>query len=80
MLEALKDRVVDTSDIPELEAEWFAKAQRGLFCRPEKEEIAFELDEDVLEWFKNQGDDYQERMNKALRAYMLEETYKNDDQ
>lgn len=35
-----------------------------------KQPISLRIDEDVLNWFKEQGPRYQSRMNAVLRAYM----------
>ena len=37
---------------------------------PPKEAISIRIDEDVLEWFRNQGPGYQTRMNAVLRSFM----------
>ncbi|HMC44068.1 MAG TPA: BrnA antitoxin family protein [Caballeronia sp.] len=38
---------------------------------PPKQAVTMRLDADVLAWFKEQGQGYQTRINKLLRAYML---------
>ncbi|MFC6945449.1 BrnA antitoxin family protein [Paraburkholderia dipogonis] len=38
---------------------------------PPKQAVTMRLDADVLNWFKEQGQGYQTRINKLLRAYML---------
>jgi len=35
-----------------------------------KKAISIRIDEDVLDFFKSQGDGYQRRMNAVLRSYM----------
>ena len=67
----LTDEEIDTSDIPPLDADFFARAQLQL---PHKLNITLSVDEDVLEWFRSQGSEYQEKMNAALRIYA--ETHK----
>ena len=37
---------------------------------PPKEAISLRVDQDVLEWFREQGAGYQTRMNAVLRSYM----------
>lgn len=37
---------------------------------PKKKAISIRLDEDVVEFFKGQGEGYQTRMNAVLRHYM----------
>jgi uncharacterized protein (DUF4415 family) len=71
-LAALPDRVIDTSDIPEvldLEA-----AKRGVFYRPIKQQITLRIDADVVAWFRSHTsapDRYQANMNRALREHVL---------
>ncbi|WP_252179525.1 BrnA antitoxin family protein [Endozoicomonas sp. 4G] len=66
-LEAMSDDEIDTSDIPELDDEFFNQAELRL---PVKKPITIRLDSDVLEWFKSQGQGYQTRINNLLRQYM----------
>ena len=44
--------------------------RRGLQPIPTKTAISLRVDQDVLEWFKAQGDGYQTRINAVLRTYM----------
>lgn len=71
-LDALQDEGIDLSDAPEITPELFAKAvvRRGLKPPPSKQQITIRLDEDVLGWFRAQGEGYQTRINSLLRAYM----------
>ena len=71
-LDALQDEDIDLSDAPEITPELFAKAvvRRGLKPPPSKQQITIRLDEDVLGWFRAQGEGYQVRINSLLRAYM----------
>ena len=43
--------------------------RRGLQPLPPKSSISLRVDQDVLEWFKAQGPDYQTRINTVLRAF-----------
>jgi len=67
-LEAMRDKDIDMSDIPEV-TDW-RDAVRGRFYRPVKKAISMRVDADVLAWFRSLGDKYQSRMNEALREYM----------
>lgn len=67
-VEKLKEEHIDTSDIPELGEDFFARAELHV---PPKQAVTMRLDVDVLNWFKAQGQGYQTRINKLLRAYML---------
>jgi uncharacterized protein (DUF4415 family) len=41
-----------------------------LVMPPKKKAISIRVDEDVLDYFKSQGDGYQRRINAVLRSYM----------
>ena len=71
-LDALEDEDIDLSDVPEITPEMFARAvvRRGLKPAPKKQRVTIRLDDDVLEWFRAQGEGYQIRINSLLRAYM----------
>ena len=66
----LSDDQIDTSEIPELNKEWFKKTKIVL---PEKKKaISLRVDKDVLEWFKrkSKGKGYQTFMNAVLKAFV----------
>jgi uncharacterized protein (DUF4415 family) len=67
-LKRMKDREIDTSDIPPV-LDW-SKAVVGKFYRPIKKPLTIRLDADVLAWLKGQGDGYQTRINALLRSSM----------
>jgi len=67
-VDALKDREIDYSEIPELEDDFFKKA--ALRMPEPKTLVTLRLDREVLEWFKKQGPKYQTRINALLRAYV----------
>ena len=66
-LSSMKDQDIDTSDIAELDDEFFKQAKITV---PPKQPVTLRLDADVLGWFKSQGQGYQTRINKLLRSYM----------
>lgn len=66
-LAKMADDDIDTSDIPELNDEFFKNAKLVV---PHKQPVTLRLDADVLEWFKSQGQGYQTRINNLLRRYM----------
>ncbi len=77
-VDAMEDRDIDFSDIPELDAEFFSKA---VILLPEpKAVVTMRLDREVLEWFKAQGKGYQTRINSLLKAYMEAHKGKREDQ
>lgn len=61
------DSEIDYSDIPELDDDFWARAQ--VRAPLSKSAISIRLDEDILQWFKSQGKGYQSRINAVLRAY-----------
>ena len=66
-LRSLADEQIDTSDIPELSDEFFANAKLRL---PKgKVPVLLAIDEEVAEWFRNQGGDFRLNLNDALRQY-----------
>jgi uncharacterized protein (DUF4415 family) len=70
-LAELPDAAIDTSDAPELPG--WSGAERGLFCRPVKQQLALRRDTDVVAWFKRNAtpeEGYQTRINRALREYV----------
>lgn len=67
-IDALSDKDIDYSDIPELKKDFFKSATLVL---PEpKATVTMRMDRKVLEWFKGQGPGYQTRINALLKAYM----------
>jgi uncharacterized protein (DUF4415 family) len=63
---------VDTSEIPEISPDQFARTvvRRGLKPSTAKVQLTIRIDRDVLEWYRKKGGGYQTRINKLLRAYM----------
>jgi uncharacterized protein (DUF4415 family) len=45
-----------------------------LVMPPKKKAISIRLDEDVLDFFKREGEGYQRRMNAVLRSYMQQKS------
>jgi uncharacterized protein (DUF4415 family) len=72
-LDKMTDEEIDYSDAPAITPEMFAKAivRRGLKPRT-KTQITLRVDSEVLEWFKQQGQGYQTKINLLMRAYMQE--------
>lgn len=66
-IDRMKDEDIDYSDIPELDAAFFATAR--VVVPPGKKQVTVRLDRDVLAWLKAQGRGYQTRINAILRAY-----------
>jgi len=66
-VDAMTDEMIDTSDIPPLADEFFAKATWRM-PRPSVS-ITVHVEPDILEWFKAQGEEYDRLMTAALRIY-----------
>lgn len=65
-IDALSDKDIDTSDIPQLGDDFFRRAR----VRMPKQRVSVELDSDLVQWFRQNDDDFDHRMNVALRIYM----------
>jgi len=69
----MTDDEIDTSDIPVLDEAFFANARLRV---PEgKIPVLMNIDAEVFEWFKSQGPEYQNLINRALRTFS--ETHKS---
>jgi uncharacterized protein (DUF4415 family) len=66
------EKDIDFSDIPATTSADWKGAVRGKFYRPIKQQLTVRIDADVVEWLRNQGSGYQNRMNDILRTTMLE--------
>ncbi len=70
-LREMNDAEIDATSPPELSDlpdDFWDNAE--VVLPPAKEAISIRVDQDVLEWFRNQGPRYQTRMNAVLRSYM----------
>lgn len=66
-IDAMTDDDIDLSDSPALGEEFFANAK---WRTPKnKTSLLVSVDDDVAEWFKDQGSDFQYRINAALKIY-----------
>lgn len=66
-VDAMTDEEIDTSDIPPLDEAFFAGARLRM---PERKvSVTMIVDADVIEWFRAQGEEFQHRINAALRIY-----------
>lgn len=66
-IDALTDEEIDVSDIPPLAPEFFIKAAWRL--PHQREEVTLNVDANVLAWYRAQGEDFQQRIEAALRIY-----------
>ena len=69
----MSDDEIDTSEIPVLDEAFFANA-RVRFLEG-KVSVSINVDAEVFEWFKSQGPEYQNLINRALRVFA--ETHKS---
>jgi len=64
-----QEKEIEYSDIPELSDAWFQQAKRASQL-PAKRQVSLRIDEDILDFFKQQGSRYQTKMHAVLRAYV----------
>jgi len=64
----MADEDIDTSDIPPLSADFFAKATLKTPAT-DSPVVAVRIDPDTLKWFQNQGEEAENQMALALRLY-----------
>jgi len=74
-LKAMDDNDIDYSDLPEVNEDFFNQAT-VIENPPSKKQLTIRLDNDILQWLKDQGTGYQTRINAILRAYY--QAHKND--
>ncbi len=67
-IQNISDSAIDTSDIPELDDNFWQTAK--MVTPIAKKAVSIRLDSDVLEWFKGQGKGYQSMINNVLRSYV----------
>jgi len=63
-IESIPEDAIDTSEIPELDDDFWENAE---LIVPEN---YLQIEHEILDWFKGQGQDYHTRINTVLRAYM----------
>ncbi|HFD31299.1 MAG TPA: hypothetical protein ENJ28_01105 [Gammaproteobacteria bacterium] len=72
VVDAMEDKEINLSDLPEISPDKFAKAivRKGLKPVAKKTQVTLRIDTDVLTWFKAQGKGYQTKINALLKAYV----------
>jgi uncharacterized protein (DUF4415 family) len=65
--EEITRAVANDPDAVPLDVDW---SDAVLVVPPRKQAISIRVDEDVLNFFKKEGDGYQRRINAVLRSYM----------
>jgi uncharacterized protein (DUF4415 family) len=68
----MKDEDIDFSDIPRTTPEMWAQGvlRKNFKPIPRKRQLTLRIDNDVIDFFKEQGRGYQTKINQLLRAYM----------
>lgn len=66
-IDAMSDEEIDTSDIPPLSEEFFARAQLRMPKSPV--EVAVQVDPETFTWFQAQGASAKQQMSVALKIY-----------
>jgi uncharacterized protein (DUF4415 family) len=76
-LRKLTDEEIEASiaNDPDWSEDW-NWGEAVLVIPPKKKAISIRVDEDVLDYFKNEGAGYQRRMNAVLRSYMQQKRKK----
>lgn len=69
MVDAMTDDEIDVSDSPALDEHFFANAQLRLPKELTQRHVLLGVDVEVLEWFEDQGPNFQYRMSDALKEY-----------
>ncbi len=71
-LRNMTDDEIDFSDIPRTTPEFWANGivRKGLKPVVRKSQLTLRIDQDVIEFFKEEGRGYQTKINQLLRAYM----------
>ncbi|MCK1337900.1 BrnA antitoxin family protein [Bradyrhizobium sp. 38] len=65
--EDIAKAVANDPDAAPIDIDW---SDAVLVIPPKKKAISIRVDEDVLDFFKRDGEGYQRRMNAVLRSYM----------
>ena len=66
-IDAMSDEDIDTSDIPPLSQEFFAKAK--LRMPKSTVTISVQVDSETFAWFQSQGEIAEQQMSVALKIY-----------
>jgi uncharacterized protein (DUF4415 family) len=69
--EDIAKAVANDPDAVPIDVDW---SNAVLVVPPKKKAISIRVDEDVLDFFKREGEGYQRRMNAVLRSYMQQKS------
>ncbi len=70
------DKDINYADSPATTKEFWADAE--VFMPKNKVPISLRLDEDIVDFFKEEGSGYQSRINAVLKAYMNSHPHKHN--
>ncbi|MBD2177003.1 hypothetical protein H6F42_08785 [Pseudanabaena sp. FACHB-1998] len=65
-IDAMRDEDIDTSDIPPLSSEFWAKAK---LRTPKQITTSVQIDPETFAWFQSQGENASQQMSVALKIY-----------
>jgi len=68
----LERDIASDPDWAEIPRDWRKNAER--IMPGQKQLLSLRLDQDVVQWFRDQGPGYQTRINAVLRAFVQEQT------
>lgn len=69
--EDIAETVANDPDAVPIDIDW---SDAVLVVPPKKKAISIRVDEDVLDFFKREGEGYQRRINAVLRSYMQQKS------
>lgn len=71
-LRNMTDDDIDFSDTPRTTPEMWANGvvKKGFKIVPRKRQLTLRLDEEIVDFFKKEGEGYQTRINALLRSYV----------
>jgi len=72
--EDIAKAVASDPDAAPIDIDW---SDAVLVIPAKKKAISIRVDEDVLDYFRSEGDGYQRRINAVLRSYMQQKTKPN---
>ena len=67
-LHSKNERSIDYSDSPATSADFWADAQE--YMPSHKVHVSMRLDDEIIDFFKKDGQGYQSRINAVLKAYV----------
>ncbi len=70
----MTDEEIDYSDIPPITDEIWSKGvlRKGFKPIPQTNQVTLAIDRDIIDFFKEHGQNHKKKINQLLRAYMEE--------